>query len=129
MTAFKDLGAALVELRMDRRRNQREVAEAAGITKAMLSSYENDRTSPNVETLGRVLDALGAGPAELSRALRAARAGPGPPRRPGEFQFGPEERELVAELLERTAEVLDRVLIPWLRSSGERPDPDDGSPE
>lgn len=66
---FDDLGSALRWLRWRRQRTQREVAESAGITRAMLSAYESGRQLPTLATLGRLLVTLGVDLAELGQAL------------------------------------------------------------
>ncbi len=69
MPVFEGLGKALRWLREKKSRRQYEVAEAAGITKAMLSSYETGKQRPSLETLEKALDALGADLATLGDAL------------------------------------------------------------
>ena len=51
-------GTALRLLRARQSRKQTEVAEAAGITKAMLSSYERGVLFPSIRSLAAVLEAL-----------------------------------------------------------------------
>lgn len=69
-TVFKGLGKALRLLRDKRGRSQKEVAAAAGVTPPMLSAYENERTSPEMETLDKILDlGLQASLADLTWAL------------------------------------------------------------
>lgn len=86
---FEGLGKALRWLREKAGLRQYETAKAAGITKAMLSAYETGKQSPSLESLEKVLDALGADLVSLARALdhvneRAApRVDPGPDRRGG----------------------------------------------
>lgn len=69
------LGAALRRLRVHRDLKQFETAEAAGITKAMLSAYETGKRRPSLKTLGRLLDALDADLGDLHRALVTERHG------------------------------------------------------
>lgn len=73
MEAFKALGRALRWIRQRQGLKQYEVAEKAGITKAMLSSYENEKQRPAVETLERILDALGIELDYLAYAIRVVR--------------------------------------------------------
>ena len=69
-TIFSGLGKALRLLRDKRGKSQKEVAAAAGITPPMLSAYENERTSPEMETLDKILDlGLQASLADLTWAL------------------------------------------------------------
>jgi len=73
--AFAGLGPALRRLRLRQGASQRQVAEAAGLTRPMISAYERGLTQPSVTTLGRLLDALEVTLGELEEAL-------GEPRRP-----------------------------------------------
>lgn len=52
---FRGLGRALRFLREKRGKSQKQVAAAAGVTPPMLSSYENDRTRPELDTLDKIL--------------------------------------------------------------------------
>lgn len=96
------LGPALRRLRMHKGLRQFETAAAAGITKAMLSAYENGKRRPSLKTLDQILAALAADLGDLHHALaierreraraerQAAQAGPstsgeaGPPDELGE---------------------------------------------
>jgi len=71
--AFEDLGKALRWIRQRQGKKQYEVAEAAAITKAMLSSYENGKQRPALDTLERILDALEIDLDYLAYALRMVR--------------------------------------------------------
>jgi transcriptional regulator with XRE-family HTH domain len=77
--ALAHLGPALRLLREERGRSLREVAERAGLTPAMISSYERGRVNPSLHSLNSILESgLGASFAELVRALEwvgAAREG------------------------------------------------------
>jgi transcriptional regulator with XRE-family HTH domain len=91
MPFFQDLGKALLWLRLDKQRKQNEVAQAAGITQAMLCSYEKGKRTPSLDSLGKVLSTLGVSLAELEKTLlkvgqTAGRppAGTAPPRGAGE---------------------------------------------
>jgi transcriptional regulator with XRE-family HTH domain len=53
-----DLGAALQVLRITRGLSQGAAADAAGLTKAMLSGYERGQQEPRLSTPNRLLDAL-----------------------------------------------------------------------
>ena len=70
LSVFAGLGPTLRRLRRLRGMSQRDVAQASGITRPMLSGYERGRTLPSVETLDRLLAALGASLAELERFMR-----------------------------------------------------------
>jgi transcriptional regulator with XRE-family HTH domain len=69
MPVFEGLGKALRWLRAKQDRRQYQVAEDAGITKAMLSAYETGKQKPSLETLDKILDALGCDLADLHDAL------------------------------------------------------------
>ncbi|HSL81248.1 MAG TPA: helix-turn-helix transcriptional regulator [Thermoanaerobaculia bacterium] len=71
--AFRGLGKALRWIRQRQGKKQYEVAESAGITKAMLSSYENDKQRPALDTLERILDALAIDLDYLAHAIRMVR--------------------------------------------------------
>lgn len=74
MRAFNGLGKALRWLRARKDdRKQYQVAEAAGITKAMLSAYETGKQKPSLETLEKILEGLDADLGDLHRALRTVR--------------------------------------------------------
>ncbi|MCB2135843.1 MAG: cupin domain-containing protein [Rhodobacteraceae bacterium] len=53
-----DTGARLRELREARGLSQRQLAAAAGVTGAMISLIEQNRTSPSVATLKKILSGL-----------------------------------------------------------------------
>lgn len=69
MPVFEELGRALRWLREKAGQRQYETAIAAGITKAMLSAYETGKQRPSLDSLEKVLEALGADLATLERAL------------------------------------------------------------
>jgi transcriptional regulator with XRE-family HTH domain len=69
MPAFEGLGKALRWLREKRNKRQYQVADTAGITKAMLSAYETGKQKPSLETLEKILEALELGLPELSATL------------------------------------------------------------
>ncbi|MDX1999160.1 MAG: helix-turn-helix transcriptional regulator [Thermoanaerobaculia bacterium] len=69
MPAFEGLGKALRWLREKQNKRQYQVADTAGITKAMLSAYETGKQKPSLETLEKILEALELGLPELSATL------------------------------------------------------------
>jgi transcriptional regulator with XRE-family HTH domain len=83
MSAFDSLGKALRWLRAKQDKRQYQLAGEAGITKAMLSAYETGKQRPSLETLEKILDALGAELADLHDALEIVneRSAPGRLRR------------------------------------------------
>lgn len=78
------LGQALRWLRDRRGRKQYEVAEAAGITKGMLSAYETGRQRPSLETLEKVLGTLSCDLNDLHNAIQIINGKPEAMRRRGE---------------------------------------------
>jgi transcriptional regulator with XRE-family HTH domain len=72
---FEGLGEALRLIRMRQDRKLTEVAEAAGITRAMLSSYETGKQLPSIGTLEKVMAALSIDLGVLHRALEVRRRG------------------------------------------------------
>lgn len=72
MLDLAHLGPALRRLRQHHDLHQQEVAQAAGITKSMVSAYERGRRRPSLPTLVRLLNALGADFKVLQRAVREA---------------------------------------------------------
>lgn len=81
------LGQALRWLRDRNGRKQYQVAEAAGITKGMLSSYETGRQKPSLQTLDKLLSTLGCTLHDLHNAMEIVHGRPAagqPSGRPGE---------------------------------------------
>lgn len=70
MRAFEGLGKALRWLRARQDKRQYQVAEDAGVTKAMLSAYETGKQNPSLDTLEKILGGLDASLDDLHRALR-----------------------------------------------------------
>lgn len=70
--SFVGLGPALRKLREERELTLDGVAGNAGIDPSSLSRLENGAFQPKLETLGRLLHALGADPLDLGLALRQA---------------------------------------------------------
>lgn len=59
MPRFDRIGKAILLLRETQNMNQKELAAEAGITSAMLSNYETGVKKPSLDSLGKILDALG----------------------------------------------------------------------
>ncbi len=76
MPIFHGLDRALRWLRLQHRRKQCEVARTAGITQAMLCSYEQGKRQPSLRTLDKILDALGVDLPDLFQVLEAVRQQP-----------------------------------------------------
>jgi len=72
----KSLGTALRLIRIRRNMTQGEVAARAGLTKAMLSSYEIGSKLPSFQSLAAVLDALQGDFHNLQEALDELRMNP-----------------------------------------------------
>jgi transcriptional regulator with XRE-family HTH domain len=81
MSAFDGLGKALRWLRAKQDKRQYQLAGEAGITKAMLSAYETAKQRPSLETLEKILDALGAELVDLHDALDIVNERSTPPGR------------------------------------------------
>jgi transcriptional regulator with XRE-family HTH domain len=78
------LGQALRWLRDRLGKKQYQVAEAAGITKGMLSAYETGRQRPSLETLDKLLGTLGCDLHDLHNAIQIVNGRPGALRVSGE---------------------------------------------
>jgi transcriptional regulator with XRE-family HTH domain len=78
MPAFQGLDKALRWLRLDARRKQREVAQTAGVTQAMLCSYEQGKRTPSLASLEKILDTLGADLFRFAEVLALVNGRPAP---------------------------------------------------
>src|SRR5258708_3054064 len=76
MPIFDGLGRALRWLRERQLKRQYQVAEGAGITKAMLSAYETGKQKPSLDTLEKILDALICDLNDLHNALQIVNGRP-----------------------------------------------------
>lgn len=81
---LKGLGHALRWLRDQQGRKQYQVADAAGITKGMLSSYETGRQRPSLDTLEKILDTLACDLNDLHNAIQIVNGNPEGMRRKDE---------------------------------------------
>jgi transcriptional regulator with XRE-family HTH domain len=70
MSIFLGLGRALRWLRDRQGKRQYQVADAAGITKAMLSAYETGKQKPSLDTMEKILSALECDLNDLHNALQ-----------------------------------------------------------
>jgi transcriptional regulator with XRE-family HTH domain len=59
----------LRDLRIERGLTQVELAQGAGVSKSMLSLYEGEKQRPQLDTLEKLLDALGVRLGELAARL------------------------------------------------------------
>jgi transcriptional regulator with XRE-family HTH domain len=66
---FQNLGRTLIRLRERSGKSQAALARAAGVGKSQLSKYENSKELPKLDSLERVLAALGVGYFEFFRML------------------------------------------------------------
>jgi transcriptional regulator with XRE-family HTH domain len=76
MSIFDGLGRALRWLRERQVKRQYQVAEGAGITKAMLSAYETGKQKPSLDTLEKILDALVCDLNDMHNALQIVNGRP-----------------------------------------------------
>jgi transcriptional regulator with XRE-family HTH domain len=111
VSRFENLGQALRLLRRRDGRSQVELAEAAGVSAAMLSNYEKGTKMPTVGSLGKIIDALGVELRRLDEALdlvndRPSRGDgaapdwrpPAPEAAPGGLTFLPHGGDLASDL-------------------------------
>jgi transcriptional regulator with XRE-family HTH domain len=77
---FDGLGRALRWLREKRGKKQYEVADEAGITKAMLSAYETEKQRPTLDSLEKILAALEIDLGDLFDTLQVVNERPAVPR-------------------------------------------------
>ena len=83
-SVMSGLGQALRWLRGRLGKKQYQVAQAAGITKGMLSAYETGRQRPSLETLDKLLGTLGCDLHDLHNAIQIVNGRPGVGRTAGE---------------------------------------------
>lgn len=69
MARFDKVGKAILLLREKQNKSQKELALEAGITSAMLSNYETGVKKPSLDSLGKILDALGLYLGKMDDAL------------------------------------------------------------
>ncbi len=81
MPIFHGLGRSLRWLRDRQGKRQYQVADLAGVTKAMLSAYETGKQKPSLDTLEKILEALGSDLADLHSALQIVNERPPTGRR------------------------------------------------
>ena len=86
MSIFNGLGRALRWLRDRQGKRQYQVADAAGITKAMLSAYETGKQKPSLDTLEKILASLECDLNDLHNSLQIVNERPEAIRRPGSGQ-------------------------------------------
>ena len=106
MSIFHGLGRALRWLRDRQGKRQYQVADAAGITKAMLSAYETGKQKPSLDTLEKILAALDCDLNDLHNALQLVNERPEAIRRSGLQREGawPGQRREMQDALREGAE-------------------------
>jgi len=110
---FGNLGRSLTLLREMRGKSQAQVAREAGIGKSQLSKYESGKELPKLDSLEKVLTALGLGPVDLFSTLemvdRRAASLTGKPENPLAWLYG--VSELRSDLLsEATSQAFNQVM-------------------
>jgi transcriptional regulator with XRE-family HTH domain len=118
---YVSLGSALVFLRNRTRRKQSEVADEAGLTKGMLSSYETGRQRPSLDSLFKLLEVLQGDFGDLQDALDITANRPLARRRQLEEEAKAREQRLgraVLEVLASFSEALRTRSAPQLRVEG-----------
>ena len=83
MSLFNGLGRAIRWLRDRHNKRQYQVADEAGITKAMLSAYETGKQKPSLDTLEKILVALECDLNDLHNAIQIVNDRPEAIQRPG----------------------------------------------
>lgn len=71
-----DIGARLKMMRVAASLSQRQLAERAGVPHAQISNVENNRVSPSISTLRKILSGLGVGMADFFEPERDIPPGP-----------------------------------------------------
>jgi transcriptional regulator with XRE-family HTH domain len=82
MSIFAGLGRSLRWMREGQAKRQYQVAAQAGITKAMLSAYETGKQKPSLDTLEKILAALGSDLNDLHNAVQIVNERPEQIRKP-----------------------------------------------
>jgi transcriptional regulator with XRE-family HTH domain len=101
MSIFLGLGRALRWIRDRQGKRQYQVADTAGITKAMLSAYETGKQKPSLETLEKILLALDSDLFDLHNALQIVNERPDAIRRSAGRDFSRQPRREGGALGER----------------------------
>lgn len=113
--AFDALGPVIRDLRIERGLTQVELAARAGVSKSMLSLYEGGKRRPQLETLERLVDALGVRLGELAMRLESwPRREKADPSRRGPKRISSEAScsgTLHQEAVAAATEVLRRIAI------------------
>ena len=106
---FEGLGRALAELRKRAGfATQIVAAERLGLDKGQLSRWENDRSRPGLENLGRLLAGYGATLMDLAVLVCGEEAKPAEPAKPEAEDRGPTDEELIRALADAIRRVEGR---------------------
>jgi transcriptional regulator with XRE-family HTH domain len=112
-SVLNGLGQALRWLRDRQGKKQYQVADAAGITKGMLSAYETGRQRPSLETLEKILGTLGCDLNDLHNAIQIINGTPESMKRKGDgserFEDSPTGDAPDERAGERTRQALGRL--------------------
>lgn len=76
MDSSFDVGARLYAMRQSAGLSQRQLAERAGVPHAQISNVENNKVSPSVSTLRKILTGLGVSLADFFEPERSPPVGP-----------------------------------------------------
>jgi transcriptional regulator with XRE-family HTH domain len=139
MSIFHGLGRALRWLRDRQGKRQYQVADAAGITKAMLSAYETGKQKPSLDTLEKILAALECDLNDLHNALQIVNERPEAIRRSGMQQregvWPGQRRELQDSPRDQEEQALSEMLqgfhklVRYLHDSISHPPDDEPTPD
>lgn len=99
MTPLEEFGSALRLLREARKLSQRRVAEALGVSSAMVSSWERGKGSPSLTRLGQLAELLDLDLGDLDDARAIVRNLPPRPRRAGLLRQGDADPPRLVHLL------------------------------
>lgn len=108
---FEDLGKTLTSLRQSAGLTQIRLAERAGITKPMVSTYERSATRPSLETLEKILAALGRDVEDLGRELKRVQRSTELARRVMEGEVAAEAVRAAASRQAQADEVIETAKI------------------
>lgn len=97
MAMFSELGRTLALLRVERSLTQAQLAERAEVARSNVSAYEGGEIKPQLDTLERLLKALGLGLEDFVKKIREVQA---------LAQSGPEGEEVGRGLDRRQGEPL-----------------------
>ncbi|HEV7670104.1 MAG TPA: helix-turn-helix transcriptional regulator [Thermoanaerobaculia bacterium] len=106
MNAFAGLHLALQQLRRVSRLKNGEIAQRAEISPGMLSGYMTGRENPTADTLGRVLEAMGATVEDLAAELGKVQGRRGKDKEPSDDVIKERLVQRFGEVVEELFEVV-----------------------